>query len=134
MSEAPSGAWASGALVSTAADLGRFVRGYVSGRLFGRAVRREQRRFGPGSSDPIGPGQNSAGLALFRYRQPCGTVYGHTGNIPAYTQFIAASSDGRRSATVSINQQIDPPVGDPDAFRRLRHVFELAACAALAGR
>jgi D-alanyl-D-alanine carboxypeptidase len=130
----PSGAWASGGIVSTAADLGRFVRGYVSGRLFGPAVRREQRRFGPGSSEPVGPGENSAGLALFRYRLSCGTVYGHTGNIFGYTQFIAASSDGRRSATVSINQQIAPPAGDPDAFGRLRQVFELAACAALAGK
>jgi D-alanyl-D-alanine carboxypeptidase len=124
--------WASGGIVSTAADLGRFVRGYVAGRLFGPAIRREQRRFGPGGSEPTGPGENSAGLALFRYRLPCGTVFGHTGNTPGDTQFIAASSDGRRSATVSINQQITPTAGDPQAFGRLRHVFQLASCAALA--
>jgi D-alanyl-D-alanine carboxypeptidase len=129
-----SGLWASGGIVSTAADLGRFVRGYVGGRLFGKAVRAQQRRFGPGGSEPTGPGRNAAGLALFRYRLPCGTVFGHTGNTPGYTQFIAASSDGRRSATVSINQQITPTVGRPAAFRRLRAVFELASCAALAGR
>jgi D-alanyl-D-alanine carboxypeptidase len=127
-----SGLWASGGIVSTAADLTRFVRGYVSGRLFGPAVRREQRRFGPGGSEPPGPGRNNAGLALFRYRLPCGTVFGHTGNTPGYTQFIAASSDGRRSATVSINQQIVPSVGSPAAFKRLRTVFKRAACAALA--
>jgi D-alanyl-D-alanine carboxypeptidase len=127
-----SGLWASGGIVSSAADLGRFVRGYVNGRLFGPAVRAQQRRFGPGGSEPTGPGVNSAGLALFRYRLPCGTVFGHTGNTPGYTQFIAASSDGSRSATVSINQQITPTVGDPAAFKRLRKVFERAACAALA--
>jgi D-alanyl-D-alanine carboxypeptidase len=127
-----SGLWASGGIVSSAADLTRFVRGYVSGRLFGRAVRAEQRRFGPGGSEPTGPGSNSAGLALFRYRLPCGTVFGHTGNTPGYTQFVAASSDGRRSATVSINQQITPQVGQPAAFKRLRNVFALASCAALA--
>jgi D-alanyl-D-alanine carboxypeptidase len=126
--------WASGGIVSTATDLGRFVRGYVSGRLVGAKVRAEQRRFGPGSSEPTGPGRNSAGLALFRYRMSCGTVFGHTGNTPGYTQFIAASSDGSRSATVSINQQIAPPVGDPAAFQRLRAVFRLASCAALARR
>jgi hypothetical protein len=43
-------------------------------------------------------------------------------------------SDGTRSATVSINQQITPTVGRPAAFRRLRAVFELASCSALAGR
>jgi D-alanyl-D-alanine carboxypeptidase len=127
-----SGLWASGGIVSTATDLGRFVRGYVSGRLFGAKVRGQQRRFGPGGSEPTGPGKNSAGLALFRYRLPCGTVFGHTGNTAGYTQFIAASSDGTRSATVSINQQITPTVGSPAAFKRLRAVFQLAACAALA--
>jgi D-alanyl-D-alanine carboxypeptidase len=127
-----SGLWASGGIVSTATDLGRFVRGYVSGRLFGAKVRAQQRRFGPGGSEPTGPGKNNAGLALFRYRLPCGTVFGHTGNTPGYTQFIAASSDGTRSATVSINQQITPTVGNPAAFKRLRAVFQLAACAALA--
>jgi D-alanyl-D-alanine carboxypeptidase len=127
-----SGLWASGGIVSTAADLTRFVRGYVGGRLFGPRVRRAQRRFGPGGSEPTGPGVNSAGLALFRYRLPCGTMFGHTGNTPGYTQFIAASADGRRSATVSINQQITPSVGSPAAFQRLRRVFERASCAALA--
>jgi len=124
--------WASGGIVSSAADLTRFVRGYVSGRLFGAGIRREQRSFGAGGSDPPGPGVNNAGLALFRYRLPCGTVYGHTGNTAGYTQFIAASSDGRRSATVSINQQITPTMGPPGAFKRLRRVFALASCAALA--
>jgi D-alanyl-D-alanine carboxypeptidase len=129
-----SGLWASGGIVSSAADLTRFVRGYVGGRLFGARVRRAQFRFGPGGSEPTGPGANSAGLALFRYRLPCGTVFGHTGNTPGFTQFIAASADGRRSATVSINQQITPTVGSPAAFNRLRRVFELASCAALATR
>jgi D-alanyl-D-alanine carboxypeptidase len=129
-----SGLWASGGIVSSAADLTRFVRGYVGGRLFGPRVRRAQRSFGAGGSEPTGPGVNRAGLALFRYRMPCGTVFGHTGNTLGYTQFIAASADGRRSATVSINQQITPTIGSPAAFQRLRRVFERASCAALATR
>ena len=89
----PSGAWASGAIVSTPRNLSTFMRGYVSGRLFGTAARREQRRFvAGGRSSPPGPGANSAGLALFRYRSRCGTVYGHTGNFPGYVQWAAASS------------------------------------------
>jgi D-alanyl-D-alanine carboxypeptidase len=126
--------WASGGIVSTPADLGRFIRAYVSARLFGSKVRAQQRRFGAGGSEPTGPGRNSAGLALFRYQLPCGTVYGHTGNFFGYTQFAAANSDGTRSATVAINQQITPTVGDPGAWKRLRTVFRLASCAALAGR
>ena len=126
--------WASGAIVSTPADLGRFIRAYVNGRLFGSKLRAQQRRFGPGGSEPTGPGRNNAGLALFRYRMPCGTVYGHTGNFFGYTQFAAANSDGTRSATVAINQQITQQMGDPAAWKQLRTVFGLAACAALAGR
>jgi D-alanyl-D-alanine carboxypeptidase len=129
-----SGAWASGGIVSTPADLARFVRGYVGGRLFAGSVQRAQRRMRPGNSEPRGPGVNRAGLALFRYRTRCGVVFGHTGNTPGYVQFAAASSDGSRSATVAINQQINAEVGEPAAFARLRRAFAAAACAALATR
>ena len=129
-----SSVWASGGMQSTPAELGRFIRGYVSGRLFGRALRRQQRRWVEGHSEPIGPGMNSAGLALFRYRLRCGTVYGHTGNFPGYTQFAAASSGGRRSATVSANTQLNQEMFSQPAFRALRRAFARAACAALASR
>jgi hypothetical protein len=36
-----------------------------------------QLRFVRGSSGQSGPGQNFAGLAIFRYSTRCGTVYGH---------------------------------------------------------
>jgi D-alanyl-D-alanine carboxypeptidase len=124
--------WASGGLQSTPTQLGRFIRGYVSGKLFGPALRRQQRRWVDGGSEPTGPGTNSAGLALFRYRMGCGTLYGHTGNFPGYTQFAAASSDGRRSATVSANTQLNQVMFSQPAFRALRRAFERASCAALA--
>jgi D-alanyl-D-alanine carboxypeptidase len=129
-----SGLWASGGIVSTPLDLMRFVRGYVGGRLFGGSVQRAQRRMRPGNSEPRGPGINRAGLALFRYRTRCGVVFGHTGNTPGYTQFIAASGDGRRSATVSINLQITAETRVPGVFARLRQAFQAAVCAALATR
>jgi D-alanyl-D-alanine carboxypeptidase len=131
---AMSGVWASGGMVSTAADLARFMRGYVRGKLFGRGLRRQQRRWREGHSEPTGPGANRAGLALFRYRLPCGIVYGHTGNFPGYTQFAAASSNGRRSATVSVNAQYNETQPNQVPFRALRRAFARAACAALAGR
>jgi D-alanyl-D-alanine carboxypeptidase len=119
--------WAAGGIQSTAADLLRFIRGYVGGRLFGAAIQRAQRRWRPGESDPEGPGVNSAGMALFRYRLPCGTVYGHTGNFFGYTQFTAASADGRRAVTVSANMQLSPVEGPPAASRALRKAFERGA-------
>jgi D-alanyl-D-alanine carboxypeptidase len=127
-------AWASGGMVSTPADSNRFIRGYVSARLFGPVVQSQQHRFIRGDSQPIGPGQNSAGLALFRYRTRCGTVYGHTGNTFGYTQFMAATLDGRRSVTVSVSEQLNQQATGPQlaVFRRLRQIEEAAVCAALA--
>jgi D-alanyl-D-alanine carboxypeptidase len=128
-------AWASGGIVSTPADLNTFIRGYVRGDLFDLQTRSKQRKvFEGGGSEPPGPGKNSAGLGVFRYETSCGTVWGHTGNTLGYTQFMAASPNGRRSATVSINSQLTPTVGDPDAFKALRHAEGLAVCAALAGK
>jgi D-alanyl-D-alanine carboxypeptidase len=127
--------WASGGIVSTPADLNDFIRGYVGGKLFDERTQAKQRRVVEGgSSEPPGPGKNSAGLALFRYQTRCGTVWGHTGNTLGYTQFMAASPNGSRSVTVSINSQLTPTVGDPDAFKALRRAEGLAVCAALAGK
>ena len=125
-------AWAAGGIVSTPADLDRFVRGYAAGRTTNAATRKAQFQFIPGGlSDPPGPGRNSAGLGIFRYETTCGTVYGHTGNIPGYTQFVAASADGTRSTTVSVNATITP-LSAPRIFPLLREVFLRAVCAAMA--
>jgi D-alanyl-D-alanine carboxypeptidase len=126
-------AWASGGMVSTPADLNDFIRAYVGGKLFDERTRAKQRRVVEGgSSEPPGPGKNSAGLGIFRYETRCGTVWGHTGNFFGDTQFMAASPDGRRSATVSINTRLIPTFGDPEAVKALRHAEGLAVCAALA--
>jgi D-alanyl-D-alanine carboxypeptidase len=125
--------WAAGGIVSTPSDLTRFVRGYASGATTNKATAAKQFKFVKGESDPPGPGSNEAGLAIFRYKTRCGTVYGHTGNITGgYTQFVASTRDGSRSATVSINEVITSQV-EPKRFPALRKIFELAACAALAG-
>ena len=80
---------------------------------------------------------NSAGLGIFRYKTKCGVVYGHTGNLPGFTQFTASSLDGRRSVTVSANAQVTPGAESGAvraAFKALRRADLLAVCAALAGR
>ena len=123
----PSGAWASGAIVSTPADLGAFIRADLGDRFFGKTERRQQMRFVRGSSSPAGPGTNSAGLAIFRYQTRCGTVYGHTGNFPGYVQWAAATADGRRSVTTSLN--IAAPTGG--LLGQLRSLQSSAVCALL---
>ncbi|MGZ6575295.1 MAG: serine hydrolase domain-containing protein [Solirubrobacteraceae bacterium] len=123
----PSGAWASGGIVSTPADLGAFIRADLGGRFFGTAQRRQQMQFIRGSSSPAGPGTNSVGLAIFRYQTRCGTIYGHTGNFPGYVQWAAATADGRRSVTTSLN--IAAPQGA--LLAQLRSVQASAVCALL---
>jgi D-alanyl-D-alanine carboxypeptidase len=124
----PSGAWASGAIVSTPRDLNAFIRADLGLRFFSRAQQRQQMRFVTGGeSSPPGPGRNSAGLALFRYQIRCGTVYGHTGNFPGYVQWAAASADGSRAVTTSLN--IPAPSGR--LLAQLRRVQSNAVCALL---
>ena len=120
-------AWASGGVVSTPGNLNRFIRGYVGAALFsGPGLVRSQREWRPGDSEPRGPGKNSAGLALFRYRTNCGTVLGHTGSILGYTQLMAASPNGRRSLTFTISTQADGRL-----LYALRRAQRRAVCAAL---
>jgi D-alanyl-D-alanine carboxypeptidase len=123
----PSGAWASGAIVSTPTDLNAFIRADLGQKFFGAAQQAEQMTFVPGNSSPPGPGNNAAGLALFRYTSRCGVVYGHTGNFPGYVQWAAATADGSRAVTTSLN--IPAPTGR--LLRQLRAVQTDAVCALL---
>ncbi|HEY2053247.1 MAG TPA: serine hydrolase domain-containing protein [Solirubrobacterales bacterium] len=121
----PSGAWASGAILSTPQNLNAFIRADLGLRFFDKAEQEQQMKWWPGGeSSPPGPGKNSAGLALFRYQTRCGTVYGHTGNFPGYTQFAAATAGGSAAVTTSLN--IPAPTGR--LLAQLRRVQTEAVC------
>jgi D-alanyl-D-alanine carboxypeptidase len=121
----PSGAWASGAIISTPQNLNAFIRADLGLQFFDKAEQEQQMRWWKGGeSSPPGPGKNSAGLALFRYQTKCGTVYGHTGNFPGYTQFAAATADGSAAVTTSLN--IPAPKGK--LLVQLRQVQTEAVC------
>jgi len=124
--------WASGGIVATPTDVDHFVRAYVRGALTTPAVHAAQFTFRPGSSEPPGPGTNAAGLAVFRYRTPCGTVYGHTGNTLGFTQFAASDAAGNRSVVVQVNGQVTPDEATAPAFAHLLALEGSAVCAALA--
>ena len=128
----PALAWASGGIVSTLPDLGRFIRAYVGGRFFGNRIKRVQRQWVPNAnSSPPGPGVNSAGMALFRYRSKCGTVYGHTGSFPGYRIFAASSANGKRSITFVANAQITDTSGSKRVSSLIRKMQVKAVCHAL---
>jgi D-alanyl-D-alanine carboxypeptidase len=126
--------WASGAVVSTPGNVNRFVRGFVSGRLLSPRLRRIwHRMFIPASgSEPAGPGFESAGLGVFRYQTPCGTMYGHTGNLFGFTNFALSTLNGSRSATVSVSIQSNQQgVGQKArVFSALSRVVQAAVCTA----
>jgi D-alanyl-D-alanine carboxypeptidase len=124
----PTGAWASGGIESTPKDLGKFIRELLARRFFSAKTQKEQFKWVKGGqSSPAGPGKNSAGLSLFRYQTRCGTVYGHTGNFPGYTQFAAADRTGRRSVTTTLN--IPAPTGK--LLARVRNMQTKAVCRVL---
>jgi D-alanyl-D-alanine carboxypeptidase len=118
--------WAAGGNVSTQTETNRFIRAYVAGATS------KQLTSVAGQSNPPGPGTNASGLGVFRYQTRCGTVYGHTGSVPGYTQFAAATRDGSRSTTVAVNEQVST-TANVKIFPALRRIFELATCAAFAG-
>ncbi|MEI2729523.1 MAG: serine hydrolase domain-containing protein [Candidatus Nanopelagicales bacterium] len=125
----PGLAWASGGMISTANDLNTFIRGFVSGKLFNPQVLTDPAGFVPGAGGPPGPGTNSSGLSIYRYETACGTVFGHTGNMPGYTAFVGSTADGSNSVVVVVNSQITPK-GNDAVFNRLLAVENQAICSA----
>ncbi len=130
----PSGAWASGGIVSTLPNLSSFFSAYVGGKLFGPNIQNAQWHFRAGESQPAGPGRNDAGLGLFRYTSKCGVVYGHTGSFPGYRTFAASSANGRKTIAYVVNIQVTNKSDFPNGKRisaLIRKSYVEAVCHAL---
>jgi D-alanyl-D-alanine carboxypeptidase len=94
-----SGAWASGAAVSTARDLDRFFAALFSYRLLEEATVADM-------TDPRGElddGFGSYGLGLWVYPLDCGDALGHDGAIAGYRTAAFRGPDDDRSIVVMIN-------------------------------
>jgi D-alanyl-D-alanine carboxypeptidase len=99
----PSMAQSAGELVSTTADLNRFYRCLLGGRLLRPAQLAEM----------LGPPAEELGYGLGIYPQPLPggpTVWGHTGGIFGYVTFSFSTLDAATQLTVSVN----PWLGDFD--------------------
>ncbi|MFJ6610316.1 serine hydrolase domain-containing protein [Streptomyces sp. NPDC091289] len=98
----PSEAGASGALVTTAADLAHFYRALLQGRLLPPALLRSM------LTDTV-PTTGSAppavgyGLGVYVYATDCGPAYGHGGTAPGYLTFALNSRDGREQLVAHTN-------------------------------
>ncbi|MFY9578120.1 MAG: serine hydrolase domain-containing protein [Gaiellaceae bacterium] len=93
----PSVQWAAGALVSNADDLARFYRALLDGRLLRADLLRAMETVVTPAPD------FSYGLGLMKLREPCGSVWGHTGGSPGYVANALNSKDGTRQVVVFVN-------------------------------
>ena len=88
--------WAAGGMVSSAQDWARFDAALLSGRLLPPAeLQQMETTVSEGPSTP-----NRYGLGLERIVTPCGTVWGHVGQVPGYSSEDYADSTGRRTVSV----------------------------------
>ncbi|RMI38714.1 class A beta-lactamase-related serine hydrolase [Actinomadura harenae] len=98
----PSLDWAAGEMISTAGDLERFFSALLGGRLTSAASLRAMRT-------PVETGAGfDYGLGLQAYHLPCGTVWGHSGELIGYLTF-AFRTDSGRSMVLSINPSTRNP-------------------------
>ncbi|HEX3813900.1 MAG TPA: serine hydrolase domain-containing protein [Mycobacteriales bacterium] len=95
-------AGSSGSIISSTADLNRFFRALVGGRLLAPAQLREMEKTVAVPDDFGLPAGSRDGLGLFRVPLSCGGYYwGHPGDAPGYQTVSGVRADGRRSVVVS---------------------------------
>jgi D-alanyl-D-alanine carboxypeptidase len=115
----PSWAWAAGGLVSNAADVSRFYRSLLGGRLLKPGLLREMKTTVP---DPEGGGEYGLGIA--RVQTPCGVFWGHEGALAGYVTWALTTADAQRSAVLAVTMN---PL--PAASRRpYTEALGLATC------
>jgi D-alanyl-D-alanine carboxypeptidase len=103
---------ASGGLLSTTADLGRFVRALFGGRLLSGPELAEMRATVPvdAGTERIWPGARY-GLGLFSRPLSCGGRYwSPSGDQEGYSTRIGVSTDGRRSVVISMSTRLSDSI------------------------
>ncbi|WP_433175090.1 serine hydrolase domain-containing protein [Actinoallomurus sp. CA-150999] len=101
-------------LVSTTADLNRFFRALLGGRLLPPAQLAEMKRTIPVSKEfeQLMPGARD-GLGLFSRPLSCGGRYwGHEGGDSGWISTAAVTADGRRSVTLSMSGTVADSTAD----------------------
>ncbi|MFI6505787.1 serine hydrolase domain-containing protein [Nonomuraea typhae] len=102
---------AAGGLVSTTADLDRFLGRLMSGKLLKPAQLSEMLKVMP--APPGEEADGDPGLGVFRYSTTCGKkIYGHSGGVSGYASFVASTRDGRERLVLNLTQA-SPKFNDP---------------------
>ena len=100
----PSGTWAAGNLVSSAADIAHFWRALLGGELLAPAQLAEMKRTVPAwKGTPY-----RYGLGLMEYPSDCGRLLGNGGDIPGFANVFQNSEDGTRQAAVIVTASAAP--------------------------
>jgi D-alanyl-D-alanine carboxypeptidase len=115
----PSWAWAAGALVSNAADVSRFYRSLLGGRLLGPRLLEEMK-----TTVPDRETGDEYGLGIARMQTPCGVFWGHEGALAGYVTLTLTSDDARRSAVLAVTMNPLPAASNGPYLQAL----ELAVC------
>ncbi|GAA2614533.1 serine hydrolase domain-containing protein [Paractinoplanes durhamensis] len=89
--------WAAGGIVSTAPDWARFDRALLSGKLLPPVLMTEMRT--TVAEEAEFPNRRY-GLGLEQVVTPCGTVWGHSGQVPGYSSENYTDATGRRTVSV----------------------------------
>jgi D-alanyl-D-alanine carboxypeptidase len=99
----PSLAWGAGNLISDLADLERFFRALLGGRLLPPRLLAQM-------TTPVDTGVPGYGygLGLEMIQTPSGRLVGHGGAIPGFDNIVFNTQDGRRQLGVMINEFIAP--------------------------
>ncbi|WP_253916968.1 serine hydrolase [Streptomyces sp. MNP-20] len=106
----PSWAWSAGEIITSTADLDRFLTALMRGKLLPQAQLDEMTTTVP--SPDFGDGQDD-GLGIFRAELPCGeVVWGHTGFMPGSQSVAYTTRDGRHRLVANFNTDW---AGDGDA-------------------
>ena len=119
------GAWAAGAIVSSARDVARFYAALLSGRVLPVRLLAQMRS----TITPIPPGYGDAyGLGLARFDLACGPAWGHEGNLLGYTAVAEAAPDGHRGAVVLVNGWTGSTDSLLRVFTAMKHAADTAYC------
>lgn len=118
-------AWAAGAMVSTGADLDRFYRALLTGKVLRPAQLAAMQQ--TVAQDPRYPDAAGYGLGLYVVQLPCGRFWGHDGGTIGHLIISWHSPDGRRQVTLSENMRFYGVPGQPHPIDEARAGFLLTA-------